>query len=127
MQGSFTNGAASSVMMRGGTTPDAFFIAGLYEHRPADPRLIPLWTRLLTLPATVALNKYYPVLRKHRALGEVFRYQDLAELTSCLEGGPTRPQERNVAERRAVNPWTWQDRLGFSQAIEISSGGRVVH
>ena len=127
LQDSFSNGVASSVIMRQATTPDASFIAALYDYRPADPRLIPLWTRLLTLPATVALNKYYPVLRKHRALGEVFRYQDLAELTSCLEGGPTRPQERNVAERRAVNPWTWQDRLGFSQAIEIRGGERVVH
>jgi enamine deaminase RidA (YjgF/YER057c/UK114 family) len=26
-----------------------------------------------------------------------------------------------------VNPWTWQDRLGFSQAIEIRGGHRVLH
>ncbi|MBI2187374.1 MAG: RidA family protein [Acidobacteria bacterium] len=32
-----------------------------------------------------------------------------------------------MAETTAVNPWTWQDRLGFSQAIEIRGGHRVVH
>jgi enamine deaminase RidA (YjgF/YER057c/UK114 family) len=25
---------------------------------------------------------------------------------------------------RAINPWTWQDAFGFSQAVEVSGGGR---
>lgn len=29
-------------------------------------------------------------------------------------------------ERRAVNPWTWQDGFGFSQAIEITAAERVL-
>jgi len=32
-----------------------------------------------------------------------------------------------VAGTRAINPWTWQDRLGFSQAIETQGGQRVVY
>ena len=30
-------------------------------------------------------------------------------------------------EQRKVNPWAWQDQFGFSQAIEVSGGQRVVY
>jgi enamine deaminase RidA (YjgF/YER057c/UK114 family) len=30
-------------------------------------------------------------------------------------------------EQRKVNPWTWQDQYGFSQAIEVSGGERVLY
>jgi enamine deaminase RidA (YjgF/YER057c/UK114 family) len=30
-------------------------------------------------------------------------------------------------ERRIVNPWTWQDRLGFVQANEVVGAGRVLY
>jgi enamine deaminase RidA (YjgF/YER057c/UK114 family) len=29
-------------------------------------------------------------------------------------------------EQRRVNPWSWQDRFGFSQAIEVTSGARTL-
>ena len=29
-------------------------------------------------------------------------------------------------ERRTVNPWTWQDNFGFSQAIQISGAQRTI-
>jgi enamine deaminase RidA (YjgF/YER057c/UK114 family) len=29
-------------------------------------------------------------------------------------------------ERRAVNPWTWQDQFGFSQSIEVRGAERVL-
>ena len=29
-------------------------------------------------------------------------------------------------ERRAVNPWTWQDQFGFSQGIEVSGAQRML-
>ncbi len=32
-----------------------------------------------------------------------------------------------MSETRAINPWTWQDRLGFSQAIEVEGRHRVVY
>ncbi len=31
-----------------------------------------------------------------------------------------------MAEQRAVNPWTWQDAFGYSQAIEVSGAARVL-
>jgi enamine deaminase RidA (YjgF/YER057c/UK114 family) len=30
-------------------------------------------------------------------------------------------------ERRVVNPWSWQDGFGFSQAVEITAGQRVLY
>jgi enamine deaminase RidA (YjgF/YER057c/UK114 family) len=30
-------------------------------------------------------------------------------------------------ETRPVNPWTWQDRYGFSQAIEVKHGERTLY
>ena len=29
-------------------------------------------------------------------------------------------------ERRMVNPWTWQDNFGFSQALEVSGAQRTI-
>jgi enamine deaminase RidA (YjgF/YER057c/UK114 family) len=30
-------------------------------------------------------------------------------------------------EQRKVNPWTWQDQWGFSQAIEVTGAARVLY
>lgn len=30
-------------------------------------------------------------------------------------------------ERRDINPWTWQDAFGFSQAIEVRGAQRVLY
>lgn len=30
-------------------------------------------------------------------------------------------------DRRAINPWTWQDELDFSQAIEVDGAQRTVY
>jgi enamine deaminase RidA (YjgF/YER057c/UK114 family) len=31
-----------------------------------------------------------------------------------------------LAQIKPVNPWTWQDAFGYSQAFEVSGGGRVL-
>ncbi|MGH8067767.1 MAG: RidA family protein [Candidatus Entotheonellia bacterium] len=36
-------------------------------------------------------------------------------------------KEHNMAETKAVNPWAWQDQFGFSHAIEVQGGQRVVY
>ncbi len=36
-------------------------------------------------------------------------------------------KEDNVTETKAINPWKWQDQFGFSQAIEIREGQRIVY
>ena len=30
-------------------------------------------------------------------------------------------------EQRNVNPWTWQDQFGFSQAVEVTGADRVLY
>ena len=30
-------------------------------------------------------------------------------------------------ERRVINPWTWQDNFGFSQAVEVTSAQRTLY
>jgi enamine deaminase RidA (YjgF/YER057c/UK114 family) len=30
-------------------------------------------------------------------------------------------------ERRTINPWQWQEKLGYSQAIEVTAGERVLY
>jgi enamine deaminase RidA (YjgF/YER057c/UK114 family) len=32
-----------------------------------------------------------------------------------------------MAQTKKVNPWTWQDSFGFSQAIDVRQGGRVLY
>ena len=32
-----------------------------------------------------------------------------------------------MAQTKKVNPWTWQDGFGFSQAIDVRQGGRVLY
>lgn len=31
-----------------------------------------------------------------------------------------------MVQIKPVNPWTWQDAFGYSQAMEVSGGGRVL-
>lgn len=84
---SFANGVASSLMMRYDTTPDAPFIAPFYHYQPdaTDPQLVQLWQYHVQQPSTVALQEYYPVLKRHQRLGEIFRYQALAALVAQLQ------------------------------------------
>jgi enamine deaminase RidA (YjgF/YER057c/UK114 family) len=32
-----------------------------------------------------------------------------------------------MAQRRIINPWTWQDKYGFVQANEVSGAGRTLY
>ncbi len=76
----FTNGVTSSVIMRQDTTPDEPFTAAFCQYQPADPRIRVLWERLISLPCAVGLSEYYPVLKQHHALDEIFKFTDV----SCL-------------------------------------------
>ena len=83
----FTNGVASSLIMRTDTTPDTLLAQAFYQHRPSsgDRNLAVAWERRVAGPAQTALHDFYPVLRQHHALDQVFRYQDLAALVSYLQ------------------------------------------
>jgi hypothetical protein len=82
----FTNGIASSMMMRFDTTPEAPFIESFIRYRPdpRNPRLARLWDRLVRIPAETALAVYYPVIKEHGRLGEIFEYRDLPAFVARL-------------------------------------------
>jgi hypothetical protein len=83
----FTNGVMSTLIMGSDITPGDYYIRQFLEYKPSDPQVVELWNRLVGYPANDAVQRIYPVLKKHNRLGEVFRYQDLSELVERLEGG----------------------------------------
>jgi len=89
LQEGFANGVASSIIMRHDTTPDdPLLVSNFCQYRPSNPQTADLWSRLVAQPCTAALNDYYPALRQHGALGDVFRFQDLAALVARLKQMP---------------------------------------
>ena len=85
--GAFANGVASAMMMRFDTTPDAPFIQPFLRYRPSppDPRLAELWDRLIRVPGETALAVYYPVIKEHQRLGDIFEYRDLPAFVARLQ------------------------------------------
>jgi hypothetical protein len=81
----FTNGVISSLIMRTDTTPGTAMVEAFYQHSPGDRNLMLAWEQRVAAPSRTALHNYYPVLKQHRALDQVFRYQDLAALVSYLQ------------------------------------------
>ena len=81
----FANGAASGVMMRFDTTPDAPFIPSFLDFRPQDAATRVLWDRMVKIPVETALRVDYPVLRQADRLGEIFQFQHLTRLALSLK------------------------------------------
>jgi hypothetical protein len=83
----FANGVASSLMMRFDTTPGAPFNRAYADYRPSpsNPRLVRLWDELVRRPAELALDVYYPVIKEHNRLGDIFEYRDLAGFVTLLQ------------------------------------------
>ena len=93
----FTNGVVSTIIMRQDTTPNATFISEFCRHRAADRQMAAIWDARITKSCTVALQKYYPALKEHQALDQVFRYQDLATLISSLRQQSASEDSEEVA------------------------------
>jgi hypothetical protein len=85
---SFSNGVMSTITMANDTTPNDVYISAFLQYRPdsTDPHLVDLWNSLVIGPVEKALQRYYPVLKKHNRLGEVFHYQSLEQLVGRLGG-----------------------------------------
>jgi len=83
----FSNGVSSAVVMRLDTTPDDPYLKAFCEYRPASSgrQLVKQWDALVTQPCRHALTRFHGILRKRRRLGEIFRYQELADLVDRLE------------------------------------------
>ena len=82
----FSNGVASACIVGWDITPGDVYIESFCQYQPAnaDRELTALWQKLAANAGREALQNYYPVLKKHDRLGEVFRYQSLADLTARL-------------------------------------------
>jgi enamine deaminase RidA (YjgF/YER057c/UK114 family) len=39
----------------------------------------------------------------------------------------TQASERKIVERRIINPWTWQDQMGYVQANEVGGVQRTIY
>ena len=79
------NGFASGLMMRRDTTPDAPFPDNFHGYDPAEARLKDAWQQTVHEPCREALETQYGVLTGRNSLGEIFRYNALAELCQRLE------------------------------------------
>lgn len=82
----FTQGVVSTNIMRADTTPDQDFQKAFIDYQPKNPQTAASWNRRITEPVKTGLQSYYPTLRQHDALEEVFRYQDLGKLADQLSG-----------------------------------------
>ena len=79
----FANGVASSLVMRNDTTPNASVVSAYCSHTPSgDEETGQIWDKIIRSSCTTALQQYYPTLKAKKRLGEVFRYQDLANQAS---------------------------------------------
>jgi len=81
----FSNGICSCILMRTDTTPGEEFVSAFYQHRPSRQTAdLSAWERQISGPANTGVRDYYPVLCRHSALDELFRYQNLGELVQRL-------------------------------------------
>jgi hypothetical protein len=82
-----SNGVSSAIMIWCDSTADDSCLAALCQHRPepSDPNFNELWAEQVLRAGRNALQRFYPVIREHDCLGEVFQYQSLLELVGRLE------------------------------------------
>ena len=78
----FINGVSSSVMIWCESTDDDPCLKAFYQYEPDPSNEIgrQRWERMVHRPCEEALESVYPVLKKRRRFGEVFRYMDLPAL-----------------------------------------------
>jgi hypothetical protein len=56
-----------------------------YVPKSSDSKVKERWKKMVHDPAYKALHRYQPVLKKHRMMDQVFRFQDLDALVDSLE------------------------------------------
>src|ERR1043165_1110904 len=84
-----SNGVSSAVMTWRDSTRDSSYLDALCRHQPepSEPALAELWADQVLRPCRDALLRFYPVMKEHDCLGEIFRYQSLPSLVSRLDEG----------------------------------------
>jgi len=86
-EGTIRHGVAASTTMAVDITPNHPLVRDYLDYVPAstDPKVRELWTKLVHEPVYNAVNRYHPILKKHKMMDQVFRFQDLDALVDKLE------------------------------------------
>ncbi len=86
-QGTIRHGVAASTTMAMDTTPNHPVVKAYLEYKPKspDPKVQALWEKLVREPVYRAVHRYQPILKRHKMLDQVFRFQDLDALVDRLE------------------------------------------
>jgi hypothetical protein len=86
-EGTIRQGVAASTTMAMDITPNHPVVSDYLAYVPAsnDPEVRRLWTKLVQEPVYNAVNHYQPILKKHKMLDQIFRFQDLDALVERLE------------------------------------------
>jgi hypothetical protein len=83
----FTDGLVSTLMVVNATLSGDPNADRFCRYRPPGDSCLPeAWDRWIAKPCHYAMQEYFPVLESKGRLGEVFRYQNLAELAGRLKG-----------------------------------------
>lgn len=86
-EGTIRHGVAASTTMAMDTTPNHPVVKAYLEYKPKsnDPKVQGLWQKLVHEPVHRAVTRYQPILKRHKMLEQVFRFQDLDALVDRLE------------------------------------------
>jgi len=86
-EGTIRHGVAASTTMAMDITPNHPLVRAYLDYQPksSDPKVRQLWAKLVHEPASRAVSRYQPILKKHNMLDQVFRFQDLDALVDRLE------------------------------------------
>jgi len=101
-EGTIRHGVAASTTMAMDITPNHPLVKQYLEYKPksSDPKIQGLWNKLVHEPAYRAATRYQPILKKHKMMDQVFRFQDLDALCDRLEASEAGSTAK-AAETRA--------------------------
>jgi hypothetical protein len=101
-EGTIRHGVAASTTMAMDITPNHPVVKSYLEYKPksSDPKVQALWGKLVHEPVHRAVTRYQPILKRHKMLDQVFRFQDLDALVDRLEAsenaGAAKPKAANT-------------------------------
>ena len=83
----FTNGVFSTMIMAGDMFPGHEYVSAFGRHEPdaSDQAAVTAWHKHIGTDVEKRVNEYRETLRKHKKLGEVFRYHNLPHYISTLD------------------------------------------
>jgi len=90
--GTIAHGVAASTTMALDITPNHPLVKEYLEYVPksTNSKVRDRWKKMVHDPVYKAMHRYQPVLKKHKMLDQVFRFQDLDALVDELEPAEAR-------------------------------------